>query len=215
LSALTSAGFDASGIKFAAANDARVDQSVLSQGDIVVSRSNTPDRVGLAGIYCGDPSPCSYPDLMMRVRLRESLHPSYCLYSLLAPAGRRYFMENARGSSGSMVKIDRKILEAFPLHLPSIAEQQAIGATLSDADGLLARLDALIAKKRDLKQAAMQQLLTGKIRLPGFSGEWRVSKLGDIARIKTGSRNNEDKLWQATTPRACDTAPSKRQRSTT
>ena len=53
----------------------------------------------------------------------------------------------------------------------------------------------LIAKKRDLKQAAMQQLLTGQTRLPGFHGEWEVKRLGDVfAHIKTGGRNNEDKV---------------------
>ena len=52
------------------------------------------------------------------------------------------------------------------------AEQRAIAEALSDVDALLGGLDRLIAKKRDLKQAAMQQLLTGQTRLPGFHGEW-------------------------------------------
>ena len=64
--------------------------------------------------------------------------------------------------------------------MPTLAEQRAIAAALSDVDALLAKLDQLIAKKRDLKQAAMQQLLTGQTRLPGFSGEWEVKRLGDV-----------------------------------
>ena len=56
-------------------------------------------------------------------------------------------------------------------------EQRAIAEALSDVDGLLGGLDRLIAKKRDLKQAAMQQLLTGQTRLPGFHGEWEVKPL--------------------------------------
>ncbi len=63
---------------------------------------------------------------------------------------------------------------------PPLPEQRAIAAALSDVDALIAKLDQLIAKKRDLKQAAMQQLLTGQTRLPGFSGEWEVKRLGDI-----------------------------------
>jgi len=55
-------------------------------------------------------------------------------------------------------------------------------------DGLLGGLDRLIAKKRDLKQAAMQQLLTGQTRLPGFHGEWEVKRLGDIATISKGTQ---------------------------
>ena len=58
-----------------------------------------------------------------------------------------------------------------------IDEQRAIAEALSDADALLDGLNRLIAKKRDLKLAAMQQLLTGKTRLPGFHGEWEVKRL--------------------------------------
>lgn len=60
---------------------------------------------------------------------------------------------------------------------PTETEQRAIAQALSDVDALLATLDQVIAKKRDLKQAAMQQLLTGKARLPGFDGEWEAKKL--------------------------------------
>ena len=59
-------------------------------------------------------------------------------------------------------------------------EQRVIVIALSDVDALLDGLDRLIAKKRDLKQAAIQQLLTGKTRLPGFEGEWEVKLLGDL-----------------------------------
>jgi type I restriction enzyme S subunit len=66
---------------------------------------------------------------------------------------------------------------------PTKAEQRAIAAALSDVDTLLGGLERLIAKKRDLKQAAMQQLLTGQTRLPGFSGEWELKPLGEIAQL--------------------------------
>ena len=61
-------------------------------------------------------------------------------------------------------------------------------------DGLLNALDALIAKKQAIKQATMSQLLTGKTRLSGFSRTWETKHLGEIAHIKTGGRNNEDKV---------------------
>jgi len=69
---------------------------------------------------------------------------------------------------------------------PTKAEQEVIATALSDVDALLAKLDQFIAKKRDLKQAAMQQLLTGETRLPGFSGAWEVKRLGDVFSISTG-----------------------------
>ena len=72
------------------------------------------------------------------------------------------------------------------LPFPPLQEQRAIATALSDTDALLAKLDEFIAKKRDLKQAAMQQLLTGQTRLPGFSGEWEVKRLGDVAIFLKG-----------------------------
>jgi len=68
-------------------------------------------------------------------------------------------------------------LRRICIPIPQVTEQRAIATALSDANALLAGLDCLIAKKRDLKQAAMQQLLTGKTRLPGFQGEWGTTTL--------------------------------------
>lgn len=77
----------------------------------------------------------------------------------------------------------------IPVVVPPENEQRAIAQALADADGLIASLEAVIAKKRDLKQAAMQNLLTGKTRLPGFSGEWEVKRLGDVAAIRNHKVN--------------------------
>jgi type I restriction enzyme S subunit len=74
-----------------------------------------------------------------------------------------------------------------PLGIPkSETEQRAIAEALSDVDALIAGLDKLIAKKRDLKQAAMQQLLNGKTRLPGFIGKWEMKRLGDVVDVVGG-----------------------------
>jgi type I restriction enzyme S subunit len=80
-----------------------------------------------------------------------------------------------------------------PFHLkrilvptPPIVEQRAIGGGLSDTDDLIGALDKLIAKKRDLKQAAMQQLLTGKRRLAGFRSEWKRKRIVEIAPLQRG-----------------------------
>ncbi len=78
------------------------------------------------------------------------------------------------------------VFKALKIPLPSIEEQRTIASALSDMDALLDGLDRLITKKRAIKQATMQQLLTGQSRLPGFSGEWEVKQLGDIAWIEMG-----------------------------
>jgi restriction endonuclease S subunit len=74
-------------------------------------------------------------------------------------------------------------LHAVEINLPPLPEQKTIAAALNDVDELIGALCRLIAKKRDLKQATMQQLLTGQIRLPGFSGKWKMRKLGDVAAV--------------------------------
>jgi len=93
-----------------------------------------------------------------------------------------------------------RLIQSFQIPLPPLPEQRAIVAVLSDVDALITALDKLIAKKRAIKTAAMQQLLTGKTRLPGFSGEWEVKRLGDVSEIKTGKKNNEDKVEDGAYP---------------
>lgn len=97
------------------------------------------------------------------------------------------------GKSG-VPGVNRNDLHTEMVTLPvEIDEQHAIATALSDVDALLAGLDRLISKKRDLKQAAMQKLLTGQTRLPDFCGEWEVKRLGEICDISMGrtpSRRN-------------------------
>jgi type I restriction enzyme S subunit len=78
-------------------------------------------------------------------------------------------------------QITNKSLNSFKVPLPPTNEERTrIASALSDVDALLATLDQVVAKKRALKQAAMQQLLTGKTRLPGFFGEWQKKTLGEL-----------------------------------
>ena len=82
--------------------------------------------------------------------------------------------------------ISKRTLRDVRVPLPPPAEQRDIAEALSDVDEQLRALDALIAKKRAIKQAAMQQLLTGKTRLPGFSGEWTEKPLIELAAVTMG-----------------------------
>ena len=91
-------------------------------------------------------------------------------------------------ASGSTFKeITKGTLVNIEIPFLPLEEQRAIAEALSDVDGLINALDALIAKKRAIKQATMQQLLTGKTRLPGFSGAWETKRLGEIALFFKGS----------------------------
>jgi type I restriction enzyme S subunit len=90
-------------------------------------------------------------------------------------------------AKSSVDSVRREMIARMLVPLPpTVEEQRAIAAALSDVDELLGGLDRLIAKKRDLKQAAMQQLLTGQTRLPGFKGEWKVKRLGIFGKCLRG-----------------------------
>ena len=98
-----------------------------------------------------------------------------------------HFLETANQTSGTkMPRADWKIVSCTLFPLPPLPEQQAIASALSDVDALIAALGQLITKKRNIKQGAMQQLLTGEKRLPGFGGVWEVKRLGEIADIISG-----------------------------
>jgi type I restriction enzyme, S subunit len=79
---------------------------------------------------------------------------------------------------------------------PTLREQRAISETLSDVDALIGAVEKLIAKKRAIKQAVMQQLLAGKTRLPGFSGEWETKRLGDLVTFLRNGVNSRAELSQ-------------------
>ena len=79
--------------------------------------------------------------------------------------------------------LNRNDVHSFEVLVPSCSEQKSIAEALSDTDNLILSLEKLIDKKNKIKQGAMQQLMTGKKRLPGFSGEWEVKKLGEIADV--------------------------------
>ena len=105
-----------------------------------------------------------------------------------------FYSQLRRLAAGTKVyATKRSHIASVLMRLPSIYEQQIIATVLSDTDALLDGLDQLIAKKRDLKQAAMQQLLTGKTRLPGFEGEWEYRSLVEITEFQKS--NFQDGDW--------------------
>lgn len=152
---------------------------VFDAGDIVYSKIRPYLRKATLASFSGLCSADMYP-----LKPAADVVGAFMLPVLL---GRRFssYAESVSVRSG-MPKINRAEMADFVVALPPFDEQRAIAAALSDVDALLAGMDRLIAKKRDLKQAAMQQLLTGQTRLPGFQGEWEVKRLGDICEIGMG-----------------------------
>ena len=96
--------------------------------------------------------------------------------------------------------LNRNDVHSFEVLVPSCSEQKSIAEALSDTDSLIQSIEKLIDKKKKIKQGAMQQLLTGKKRLPGFSGEWEIKKLGDIVSINKGQLITEKDAQDGTIP---------------
>ena len=154
----------------------------VRKGDVFFTRtSETVEEIGTASVMLDEPERTVYSGFVLRARpINDSLDDSFKAYCF-SP---RYFREQviARASYTTRALTNGRSLSAALLARPPLPEQRAIATALSDVDALLAALDQLITKKRDLKQAAMQQLLTGQTRLPGFNGGWEISALKRFVR---------------------------------
>jgi type I restriction enzyme S subunit len=127
----------------------------------------------------------------------QDINNEFLYYKILTL--KNALVEKAIGST--FLEISKKDTFSLLISLPkSQHEQSLIAEVLSDIDSLISSLEELIKKKRKIKQGAMQELLTGKRRLPGFEGEWEEMKLGNISKIKTGKKNNEDKVVEGLYP---------------
>lgn len=154
----------------------------LVEGDIVFSRVGSVDRNALIR---KSEAGWLFSGRLLRVRPNNSkTHSPFLSFQFHSEPFKASIRSVAVGQT--MASLNTQILNNMGVTLPPIAEQRAIAAALSDVDALLIKLDQLITKKRDLKQATMQQLLTGQTRLPGFSGDWEVKRLGDVADMGSG-----------------------------
>lgn len=116
---------------------------------------------------------------------QKRVFPSFISFYLNSKPGRSRLKLIETGTTMKHLNVGDMLEFIIPLP-PTKAEQESIAEALSDADALIESLEQIVAKKRHLKQGAMQELLTGKKRLPGFSGEWEVKRLGDICEIAMG-----------------------------
>jgi len=150
---------------------------LFGRGDIVYSKIRPYLRKAVLAEFDGLCSADMYP-----LKPAADVAGGFMLGILLGHRFTKY-AESVSVRSG-MPKINRAELADFVVALPSALEQRTIATALSDVDALLGGLERLIAKKRDLKQAAMQQLLTGHTRLTGFHGEWEVKTVDELEQLK-------------------------------
>jgi len=176
---------------------ARLPQYVLRAGDIVFGRKGAVDRSVLVtveedGWFLGSDGMC--------IRPTSGDFSPYLAFQFQTHQAREWLLQNAVGTT--MASLNQEVLRRVTIPIAPLPEQCAIAAVLNDVDALLGALDRLIAKKRDLKQAAMQQLLTGRTRLPGFAGNWVPAALGRVGAWFSGGTPSKsvESFWAGDIP---------------
>jgi len=155
------------------------------KGDILYSRVGT---YGEAAVVDVDFEFSVYVSLTL-IKPKQLLD-SFFLMQLLNSSAYKQRAREQIYLGGGVGNLNVDIVRRYPIVVAPLLEQRAIGAALADVDALLGGLERLIAKKRDLKHAAMQQLLTGQTRLPGFSGKWEVKPFDEVL-ARTNAKANQ------------------------
>ena len=147
----------------------------VREGDLLICvRNGSRPLIGKCALIERQAAGMTFGAFMSVFRSNDSRFVSYCFQSDIV---KRQIHKHL---GATINQITNKSLNSFEIPYPGSRERTAIAQALSDVDELLAALERLIDKKRAIKQAAMQQLLTGETRLPGFSGEWKRTRIGDI-----------------------------------
>lgn len=159
-------------------------RSQLIEGDILVSIAGVLGRIGIVERSIL-PANTNQALAIVRLRKESDLERSYLFYYLQSSMIQKQINDiNVRAAQAN---ISLQNVREFQIDVPPTkAEQTAIAAALSDDDALISNLEELIAKKQNIKQGAMQQLLAGKKRLPGFTGEWEIKELCEVAEFAHG-----------------------------
>ena len=158
---------------------------LLQQGDILLNEGQSLELVGRSAVYRGQPAECCFQNTLVRFRAGPKAEVEFC-----QKVFERYLHQGVFASialqTTSIAHLGAGRFANLTIPVPPLIEQQAIAGSLSDADELIAALEALIAKKRDIKQGAMRELVTGEKRLPGFKEEWVLTRLEALADIRSG-----------------------------
>jgi len=178
LSATTKGHLRPECFKFVEVDERTAQQFYLKQGDLLIQRGNSIDYVGISAIYDLPSDRFIYPDLMMRIQLTPSVDSRFVHRWLNCTFGRTYFMKNAKGTQGTMPKVNQTTVARTPVPLPPLAEQSRIVAQveklLSLTASLKARLTAAQTKQAHLAEALVAELTTATPTAP--NAEERLAK---------------------------------------
>ena len=162
--------------------------SLLNDGDVVFVDASEDDEGASKHIVICNPDNIPYISGLHTIVLKskdthlKNIFKQYCFQAKYIKDQIKFYAVGTK-----VTGISKKNIAKIKIFFPTKnEEQQAIAQVLSDTDALIESLEKLIAKKKAIKQGAMQQLLTGKKRLPGFIGEWKTKELNEIGNTYGG-----------------------------
>jgi type I restriction enzyme S subunit len=159
LGCLTPAGFSPKQLKFAPEDIDCHHRAILRDGDLLVSRANTRELVGLAGVYRDVGNPCIYPDLMMRLEPIDEVPSEMLELALSIPESRRRIQAQAQGTSESMAKITSDVIMNLEVPMPDSEGRRSLMQALEDANRSDSVHDAAIQKATDIKKGLATDLV--------------------------------------------------------
>ncbi|MEH1796610.1 restriction endonuclease subunit S [Nostoc sp.] len=166
-----------------------IKSNIVQKGDVLFNRtSETQEEIGLTSVYLDDKE-VVFGGFVIRARpITDSIDHYFSKYGFSSVIVRNQIIK--RGQGAVRANIGQSDLKEVCIPLPPLPEQKAIAQSLSDVDALITECDRIIAKKRNTKQGTMQQLLTGKKRLPGFSGKWEMEEFEQVLKVVDGDRGD-------------------------
>lgn len=173
----------------------------VNKGDLLLSNSMSFGKPYLLEI-----DGCIHDGWLAISEKKNAISKKYLYYYLMSTKARSFFEIMSAGSGVQNLK--KETVSKLKVAVPNDSEQQAISIALSDIDGLISSLTKIINKKKNIKQGAMQELLTGKKRLEGFGGEWESKDLGDVGYLLIERINPQlykDRLFEVYSMPAYDT----------
>lgn len=174
-----------------------IDRFSLQVGDVLFTEGGDFDKLGRGTVWQGEIPNCVHQNHVFAVRMKNGQVLPYFLATYASSFwGRTYFLSCSKQTT-NLASINSTQLKEMPLPVPPLPEQQKIVTILSTWDRAIQLTEKLIAAKQSRKQDLMQQLLNGKVRLPGFEkSTWKKCHLGDVA--ENSSRRNETPSDQRT-----------------
>lgn len=198
---------DLSDVKTTRIEEGNIERYLLKEGDVLFTEGGDFDKLGRGTVWEGQIDGCLHQNHIFAVRPDEGkIHPYFLAALSSGPAGRRYFTINSKQST-NLASINSTQLKAFPVPLPPTVEQDEIVRLLGVWDQAIRLQEELLRVKEERKRGLMQQLLTGKRRLPGFGGAkrmnhrfydlpegWGNPMMGEIAKERSVRNKQEEEL---------------------